>query len=80
MLEAVEVVEAEGAAVQEEEMAAEPAAPPIRSGRKRKARAVFGDNGEMDGPSSSFRSTPAARKASVDPSEEMGVPARPAKI
>ena len=46
-----------------------------RSARKRKAKAVFGDNGELDGPASSFRSVPAARKASIDAVEEMGVPA-----
>ena len=46
-----------------------------RSARKRKAKAIYGDNGELDGPASSFRSAPAARKASIDAVEEMGVPA-----
>jgi len=55
--------------------AAAPAVPTLRSGRKRKAKAFFGDNGELDGPASSFRSAPAARKASVDAASEMGVPA-----
>jgi hypothetical protein len=48
---------------------------PLRSARKRKAKAIFGDNGELDGPASSFRSAPAPRKASVDAASEMGVPA-----
>ena len=49
--------------------------PPPRPKRERKRKAQFGDNGELDGAASSFRSAPAARKASVDPSVEMGVPA-----
>ena len=49
--------------------------PPSRhSTRKRKAKAIFGDNGEFDGPASSFRSAPGARKASIDPAAEMEVP------
>ena len=40
---------------------------------KRKER--WGDGEEADGAASSFRSAPAARKASVDPSEEWDVPA-----
>jgi hypothetical protein len=48
--------------------------PPSRSGRKRTRKAFFGDAGELDGAASSFRSAPMDRKASVDPSEEMGVP------
>ena len=48
---------------------------PWRSSRKRKAKTVFGDNGELDGPASSFRSAPAARKASISLAEETGVPA-----
>jgi len=49
--------------------------PPSRAGRERKRKAFFGDAGELDGAASSFRSAPMDRKASVDPSEEMGVPA-----
>jgi hypothetical protein len=49
--------------------------PPSRSGRKRTRKAFFGDAGEFDGAASSFRSAPMDRKASVDPAEEMGVPA-----
>ena len=52
------------------------AVPPTpRPQRERKRKAQYGDNGELDGAASSFRSAPAARKASVDPSVEMGVPA-----
>ena len=53
----------------------------VRSAKelKKKSESVrkvqYGDNGELDGAASSFRSAPAARKASVDPSVEMGVPA-----
>ena len=36
---------------------------------------IFGDDGELDGPVSSFRSAPAVRKASIHAVEEMGVPA-----
>ena len=49
--------------------------PTPRPQRERKRKAQYGDNGELDGAASSFRSAPAARKASVDPSVEMGVPA-----
>jgi hypothetical protein len=61
-----------------------PAAPPPppaapqptpRPQRERKRKAQYGDHGELDGAASSFRSAPAARKASIDPSVEMGVPA-----
>jgi hypothetical protein len=48
---------------------------PWRSVRKRKAKVFFGDNGELDGPASSFRSAPPARRPSVSLSEERGVPA-----
>ena len=50
---------------------ASPPPPPSRSQRDRKRKAHYGDNGEHDG---SYRTTPAARKASVDPSVEMGIP------
>ena len=49
--------------------------PAPRPQRERKRKAQYGDNGELDGAASSFRSAPAVRKASVDPSVEMGVPA-----
>jgi hypothetical protein len=49
--------------------------PTPRPQRERKRKGRYGDNGELDGAASSFRSAPAARKASVDPSVEMGVPA-----
>ena len=58
-----------------------PVPPPValpptpRPQRERKRKGRYGDNGELDGAASSFRSAPAARKASVDPSAEMGVPA-----
>ena len=58
-----------------------PVPPPValpptpRPRRERKRKAQYGDNGELDGAASSFRSAPAARKASMDPSVEMGVPA-----
>ena len=45
------------------------------SARERKRKQRFGDNGELDGPASAFHSAQSARKASVDPAEEMGVPA-----
>ena len=48
-----------------------PPPPPSRAQRDRKRKAHYGDNGEQDG---NYRSTPAARKASVDPSVEMGIP------
>ena len=50
-------------------------APHRSSQRVSRKRARFGDEGELDGAASSFRSAPAARKASVDESVEMGVPA-----
>ena len=50
---------------------ASPPPPPSRAQRDRKRKAHYGDNGEQDG---NYRSAPAARKASVDPSVEMGVP------
>ena len=46
-----------------------------RPQRERKRKERFGDNGELDGAASSFRSAPSQRKASIDPSVEMGVPA-----
>jgi hypothetical protein len=49
-------------------------APTPRPQRERKRKGQYGDNGELDGAASSFRSAPAARKASMDPSVEMGVP------
>ena len=53
---------------------ASPPPPPSRPQRDRKRKARYGDNGELDGNATSFRTAPAARKASVDPSVEMGVP------
>ena len=53
---------------------ASPPPPPSRAQRDRKRKAHYGDAGELDGTSSSYRTTPAARKASIDPSVEMGVP------
>ena len=49
--------------------------PTPRPQRERKRKERFGDNGEMDGAASSFRSAPAKRKASIEASLEMGVPA-----
>lgn len=49
--------------------------PPRSSTRKRKEKERYGDNGELDGRASSFRSAPPARRASVEASLEMGVPA-----
>lgn len=49
--------------------------PTPRPTRQRKRKGHFGDNGELDGAASSFRSAQSARKASVDPSVEMGIPA-----
>lgn len=43
--------------------------------RATRKRVRFGESGELDGAASSFRSAPVARKVSVSPSEEMGVPA-----
>ena len=51
---------------------APPPPPPPRRERKRKER--FGDNGELDGAASSFRSSPVARKASISLADETGVP------
>ena len=48
---------------------------PRSSSRQTKRKQRFGDNGELDGAASRFRSAPPSRKASVDPSVEMGVPA-----
>ena len=48
---------------------------PRSSARQPKRKTRYGDNGELDGAASSFRSAPSSRKASVDPSVEMGVPA-----
>ena len=48
---------------------------PRSSTRQPKRKERYGDNGELDGAASSFRSAPSSRKASVDPSVEMGVPA-----
>ena len=52
-----------------------PPVAPRSSSRPSKRKQLFGDNGEFDGPASRFRSAPSSRKASVDPSVEMGVPA-----
>jgi len=49
--------------------------PPARPVRERKRKGHFGDNGELDGPASAFRSEPPPRKASIAPELEMGVPA-----
>ena len=49
--------------------------PTPRPQRERKRKERYGDNGELEGPASSFRSAPAARKASIEASLEMGVPA-----
>ena len=49
--------------------------PTPRPQRQRKRKAQYGDNGELDGAASSFRSAPSKRKPSVDPSVEMGIPA-----
>ena len=38
-------------------------------------RTRYGDAGELEGAASSFHSAPAARKPSIDPTHEMGVPA-----
>ena len=70
----------EEGAVEADEEAAEavpPAAlpPTPRPQRERKRKAQYGDNGELDGAASSFRSAPPPRKDSVEPSVEMGVPA-----
>ena len=48
---------------------------PRSSSRQPKRKDRFGDNGEFEGAASSFRSAPQSRKASIDPSVEMGVPA-----
>jgi len=53
---------------------APPPPPPSRPQRDRKRKARYGDNGELDGNGMIFRTTQAARKASVDPSVEMGIP------
>jgi hypothetical protein len=45
-----------------------------RPQRERKRKAHYGDNGELDGTASSFRSAPSARKASLDASVETEVP------
>ena len=55
-----------------------PPPPPVvprSSARQPKRKERFGDNGELDGAASSFHSAPAARKASIAPDVEMGVPA-----
>ena len=54
---------------------APPPAPVRLSARAVRKRARFGDAGELDGPASRFKSAPPPRKASIDPSHEMGVPA-----
>ena len=59
----------------EEQQQAPPPAPERASQRASRKRARFGDAGELDGAASSFRSAPAARKASIDQVTEMGVPA-----
>ena len=51
---------------------ASPPPQPSRPQRERKRKAHYGDNGELDG--TNFRTTPAARKASVDPLVETGIP------
>ena len=52
-----------------------PVAPQRVSQRAIRKRPRFGDAGELDGAASSFHSAPLPRKASVSPSQEMGVPA-----
>ena len=55
-----------------------PPSPPVvprSSTRQPKRKERFGDNGEFEGAASRFRSAPQYRKASIDPSLEMGVPA-----
>ena len=55
-----------------------PPSPPVvprSSSRQPKRKERFGDNGEFEGAASRFRSAPPSRKASIDPSVEMGVPA-----
>ena len=47
---------------------------PRSSTRQSKRKQRYGDGGELDGAASSFRSAPPSRKASIDPSVEMGVP------
>ena len=54
---------------------APPPAPGRASNRASRKRVRFGESGELDGAASSFCSAPMARKASVSPSDEMGVPA-----
>ena len=51
---------------------ASPPPQPSRPQRERKRKAHYGDNGELDG--TNFRTIPAARKASVDPLVETGIP------
>ena len=51
-----------------------PATPASRPQRDRKRKAHYGDAGELDGAASSFRSAPAARKASLDVSVETEIP------
>jgi hypothetical protein len=51
---------------------ASPLPPPSRPQRDRKRKAHYGDNGELDG--TNYRTATAERKASVDPSVEMGIP------
>ena len=55
-----------------------PPPPPVvprSSSRLPKRKERFGENGELEGAASRFRSAPPSRKASIDPSVEMGVPA-----
>ena len=48
---------------------------PRSSSRQPKRKQRFGDNGELEGAASRFRSAPPSRKASVDASVEMSVAA-----
>ena len=52
-----------------------PMQPAARAPRERKRKERYGDNGELDGNASSFRSAPPPRKPSISPELEMGVPA-----
>jgi hypothetical protein len=72
--------DAAAAAAASDEPAPPPPDPPptpmaaSRPQRDRKRKAHYGDAGELDGAASSFRSAPAARKASLDASVETEVP------
>ena len=53
---------------------APPAAPQRVSHRTTRKRERFGDNGELDGPASAFKTAPVALKAPVSLSDEVSVP------